>query len=87
MSGYVSGPRVRIKAGVWPRDAFSNMWQYDGLTGRIVSVTPLIAYRTEGWTKEFSRPFELIPAYKVLLDLGIEVDNVTDDYLESTENL
>ena len=82
MGKFRGGTRVRIKVGNWLRPSpYSEVWKYDNLTGEIVNSEAVIGYfvQTLGDANE---PFQLIQAYKVRLDVGIEVDYVIEDCLE-----
>ncbi|OGO35903.1 MAG: hypothetical protein A2147_07240 [Chloroflexi bacterium RBG_16_57_8] len=83
MSKYSNGARVRIKAGEGFRDPHSDTWQYENLTGEIVSSTAVAGYRIRSWERDANEPCQVAHAYKVHLDAGIEADNVIEECLEA----
>ena len=83
MAKYSDGSRVRIKAGVWPGDAECDLWRYNNLTGKITSSGSAIAHQMHSWAQRLARPFDSIRVHKVRLDLGIELENVTEEHLEA----
>ena len=83
MDKYSDGAKVRVKAGGRIRDPYSDIWQYENLTGEIVSSTTVIWQHTRSWERESDSPPELVRVYKIHLDIGIVADNVVEDRLEA----
>lgn len=83
MDKYSSGTRVRINAGTGFREPDSDLWRYDNLTGAIISSAAVTRYQIRSWERDWHTPSEVVRAYKIHLDIGIEADNVTEECLEA----
>jgi len=80
---YPSGTKVRIKVvESVRRSPYSDIWKYENLTGEIVSSNATVGYLVHVWDLDWHRSAQIIQAYRVHLDVGIEIDNVTEDCLE-----
>jgi hypothetical protein len=53
------------------------------LTGEIVSSASVAAYLVRPWAVESIGAVQILQVYKVRLDIGIEVDGVIEESLES----
>ena len=83
MDTYSSGTKVRVKAGTGFLDRYSDTWQYENMTGKVVSSTTVTWRQIRSWESEANSPSEAVQVYKIHLDIGIEADNVTGDCLET----
>jgi len=82
---YFSGARVRIRDAQRGVGALSDVRRYRDQIGQIIGSTALIAFAARPWTEETSVAVHLLQVYKVRLDVGIEIDYVTEDCLEVFE--
>ena len=83
---YPPGTKVRIRAPEWFRRTYSDIWQYENLTGEIKSSTLLAAW-LRPWSVAPGEPPHFVRAYDVHLDLGLTVELVREDCLEAVESL
>jgi hypothetical protein len=79
---YPSGTKVRIKAGRGFHEPYSDIWQYENLTGEIVNSTGVAWNQIRSWERDSHAPSEVVQAYKIHMDNGIEADNVIEECLE-----
>ena len=81
MSVYSNGTRVRITSGGGFRDPFSDIWQYENLTGKVLSSNVTDGYpRSSGVHSKGP-----LRSYKVHLDVGIESDQIAEECLFALE--
>jgi len=84
---YSSGTKVRIKVvEALRRSPYSDIWKYDNLTGQIVGSNATVGYLVHVWDLDWHRPAQVIQAYRVHLDVGVEIDNVVEECLEALES-
>ena len=79
---YQGGTRVRIRGGNWLcLSPHSDIWKYDNLTGEVANSEAVVGplARTLGDANE---ALQFVHLYRVRLDVGVEVDQVTEDCLE-----
>ncbi len=79
---YQPGMKVRIRTPEWFRRTYSDIWQYENLTGEIRGSTLLAAW-LRPWAVAPGEPPRFVRAYKVHLDLGLTVDQIREDCLEA----
>ena len=82
MDKYPGGTRVRIKAGRGFHEPYSDTWQYENLTGEIINSTGVAWYQIRSWEGDLHAPSEVVQAYKIHMDNGIEAANVIEECLE-----
>ena len=83
MAKYQCGSKVRVRATRSFRDPYSSIWQYENLTGEVVSSASVPAYLVKPWAVESTGAVQILQVYKVRLDMGIEVDGVIEESLET----
>jgi hypothetical protein len=83
VDNYSCGTRVRINARRGFREPYSDLWQYDNLTGAIISSAAVTRYQIRSWEGDWQTPSEVVQAYKIHLDIGIDADNVIEECLEA----
>ena len=80
------GTRVRIRIEDGFRGPYSDVWQYQNLTGEIVESAPLAAFIAGAWARDFGGPMRTLQAYRVRLDNGVEIAYVIEECLQSIED-
>jgi hypothetical protein len=82
---YLPGTKVRIRSPEWFRRTYSDIWQYENLTGEIKGSTLLAAW-LRPWAAAPEEPPRFVRAYNVQLDLGLTADFVREDCIEVVES-
>ena len=85
MVKYPSGTKVRIRNAGDFRGPYSDFRRWESFTGQVVDSTPLAAYVAGPWAWDPHSPIQTIQAYRVHLDIGVEIDYVIEDCLEALD--
>jgi hypothetical protein len=84
MGKFAEGARVRVMPKDGAIDPYSKVWQYANLEGKVVRSISVASQRTGSCNVDpSSGPFEALKEeYTVRLDIGIEIDHVSEECLE-----
>jgi hypothetical protein len=80
---FSAGTKVRIREGAFLPLPSLDVWRHQSLTGEIMGSTSVVPYAVLIWEDDASQTIRVVQAYRVHLDVGIEVDSVTEDCLEA----
>ena len=84
MAKYAAGSRVRIKGMPRERDPYSGIWQYENLPGIVVDSASVATEDSDACDVTSTGPAQVLKdGYKVALDIGVELNYVAEDCLES----
>lgn len=83
MDRYANGTRVRVRVVPLSRDPYSDVWLYENVEGRVLNSNTVSAFQSRMCTVDAGPPHQiLVNEYSVLLDTGIEINQIPEECLE-----